>query len=124
MAGERVWRYQRQVTSIGTVSFDVGYVASDTLTTVSSYHGTYFDCIYAYRLSHGLRISYSYRGYVGDTGGPTSVAMWPCFQLHGRLGQAIFFSKDDSIESLRNHEQESMHQRNSPISAKQLNRSF
>jgi hypothetical protein len=61
--------YQRQVTSIGIVSFDVGYVASDTLTAVDSYHGTYFDCIYAFPISHGLRISYSYRGYVGDSGG-------------------------------------------------------
>jgi hypothetical protein len=61
--------YQRQVMSRGTVSFDVGYVASDTLTAVDSYHGTYFDCIYVYHLDHGLRASYSYRGYVGDSGG-------------------------------------------------------
>jgi hypothetical protein len=61
--------YQRQVGTKGTVSFDVGYVASDTLTTVNSYHGTYFDCIYASRLGHGLRASYSYRGYLGDSGG-------------------------------------------------------
>lgn len=61
--------YQRQVMSSGTISFDVGYVASDTLTEVNSYHGTYFDCVYGYRLGHGLRASYSYRGYVGDSGG-------------------------------------------------------
>lgn len=61
--------YQRQVTSIGAVSVDVGYVASDTLKTVSSYHGTYFDFIYGYRLHHGIRCSYSYRGYLGDSGG-------------------------------------------------------
>ena len=61
--------YQRQVTSIGAVSVDVGYVASNTLTTVSSYHGTYFDFIYGYRLHHGIRCSYSYRGYIGDSGG-------------------------------------------------------
>jgi hypothetical protein len=61
--------YQRQVTAIGTISFDIGYVASKTLTTVDSYHGTYFDFIYGYHLGHGLRASYSYRGYVGNAGG-------------------------------------------------------
>lgn len=61
--------YQRQVTSIGTISFDIGYVASKTLTTVNSYRGTYVDFIYGYRLGHRLRASYSYRGYVGDAGG-------------------------------------------------------
>jgi hypothetical protein len=61
--------YQRKVKVIGTISFDVGYVASNTLTTVSSYRGTYFDCAYGYPLGHGLHASYSYRGYVGDSGG-------------------------------------------------------
>jgi hypothetical protein len=61
--------YQRQVMTWGTVSFDVGYAASDTLAEISSYHGTYFDCSYSYRLTHGLRASSSYRGYVGDSGG-------------------------------------------------------
>lgn len=61
--------YQRQVTAIGTISFDIGYVASKTLATINSYHGTYFDFIYGYHLSHGLKASYSYRGYLGDYGG-------------------------------------------------------
>ena len=61
--------YQRQVTSVGTVSIDVGHASSDSLTATSSYHGTFFDCIYNYHLGHGLSGSYSYRGYVGDTGG-------------------------------------------------------
>lgn len=61
--------YQRQVTTIGTVSFDIGYVASKTLTTINSYHGTYVDLIYGYHLGHGLRASYSYRGYLGNAGG-------------------------------------------------------
>jgi hypothetical protein len=61
--------YQRQVTAIGTIGFDIGYVASKTLTTVNSYNGTYVDFIYGYHLGHGLRASYSYRGYVGDSGG-------------------------------------------------------
>lgn len=60
--------YQRQVTNIGTISFDIGYVASKTLTTVNSYRGTYVDFIYGYHLGHGLRASYSYRGYLGDYG--------------------------------------------------------
>lgn len=61
--------YQRQVTAIGTISFDIGYVSSKTLTTVNSYHGTYVDFIYGYHLGRGLRASYSYRGYVGNAGG-------------------------------------------------------
>jgi hypothetical protein len=61
--------YQRQVTAIGTIGFDIGYVASKTLTTVNSYNGTYVDFIYGYHLGHGLRASYSYRGYVGNSGG-------------------------------------------------------
>jgi hypothetical protein len=61
--------YQRQVTAIGTISFDIGYVASKTLTTANSYDGTYVDVIYGYHLGHGLRASYSYRGYIGDSGG-------------------------------------------------------
>jgi hypothetical protein len=71
--------YQRQVTAIGTIGFDIGYVASKTLTTVNSYHGTYVDFIYGYRLGHGLRASYSYRGYFGDYGGTSfgrNVAMF------------------------------------------------
>jgi hypothetical protein len=61
--------YQKQVRTVGTISFDIGYVASDTLATVSSYHGIYFDFVYGYRLGHGIRASYSYRGYIGDSGG-------------------------------------------------------
>ena len=61
--------YQREVGTRGTLSVDLGYVASDTLTSSSSYHGTYFDFVYGYRLGHGLQGAYSYRGYVGDSGG-------------------------------------------------------
>jgi hypothetical protein len=60
--------YQRQVTDVGTIRFDAGYALSNTLTTVTSYHGTYFDCVYSYRLGHGLSASYSYRGYLGQSG--------------------------------------------------------
>jgi hypothetical protein len=60
--------YQQQVKVMGTVSFDVGYANSSTLTSVSSYQGTYFDAVYGYRLGHGVRASYSYRGYIGDSG--------------------------------------------------------
>jgi hypothetical protein len=61
--------YQRQVSTVSTLKFDVGYVRSDTLTAVNSYHGTYFDCVYGVQLGHGFGASYSYRGFVGDTGG-------------------------------------------------------
>ncbi len=61
--------YQREVATHGTFGVDLGYVASDTLASGSSYHGTYFDVIYGHRLGHGLQASYSYRGYVGDSGG-------------------------------------------------------
>jgi len=61
--------YQRQVSTVSTLKFDVGYVRSDTLTAVNSYHGTYFDCVYGVQLGHGFSASYSYRGFVGDTGG-------------------------------------------------------
>jgi len=83
--GPGIWQegasggYQRQVTAIGTIGLNIGYVASKTLTTVNSYHGTYVDVIYGYHLSHGLRASYSYRRYFGDYGGTSfsrNVAMF------------------------------------------------
>jgi hypothetical protein len=61
--------YQRQVRLHGVASVDVGYVASDTLVEVSSYHGTFFDTAYNHTLAPGLRISSGYRAYVGDYGG-------------------------------------------------------
>jgi hypothetical protein len=73
--GPQLWQlsvsggYQRQIMSIGTVSLDLGYAGSDTLATVSSYHGTYFDCIYGYPIGHGFSATYTYRGYVGDWNG-------------------------------------------------------
>jgi hypothetical protein len=54
--------YQRQLLAKGTLSFDVGYVSSN------SNGNKYFDCAYSHNLNHGLSISSSYRGYVGDTG--------------------------------------------------------
>jgi hypothetical protein len=59
--------YQRQVVARGTLSFDVGYVSSNSLTVTDSYNNKYFDCVYSYNLDHGLSISSSYRGYVGAT---------------------------------------------------------
>jgi len=73
--GPQLWQlsvsggYQRRITSIGTVSLDLGYAGSDTLATVGSYRGTYFDCIYGHPLGHGFSATYSYRGYVGDWDG-------------------------------------------------------
>jgi hypothetical protein len=61
--------YQRQVLAAGTLKFDVGHVSSDNSTAVNSYHGTYVDCVYSVQLDHGFNASYSYRGFVGDTGG-------------------------------------------------------
>jgi hypothetical protein len=73
--GPQLWQlsvsggYQRRITSIGTVSLDLGYVANDTLATASSYHGTYFDCIYGYPIGHGFSATYTYRGYLGEWDG-------------------------------------------------------
>jgi hypothetical protein len=85
--------YQRQVTAIGTVSFDVGYVGSDTLTTTSSYQGLYFSCIYRYYLNRGLNISYSYRGYVGDSGGISSTRNVALFSVSWAPGAGRLFQR-------------------------------
>ncbi|WP_433968430.1 hypothetical protein [Tunturiibacter gelidiferens] len=61
--------YQRRITTNGTLSLDIGYARSDTLATGSSYHETYFGCIYGYRIGHGFSATYTYRGYVGDSNG-------------------------------------------------------
>jgi hypothetical protein len=61
--------YQRQIGLTGTLSADLGYVNSDTLSASKSYHGTYFDCSYNRHLGRALSTSYSYRAYFGDTGG-------------------------------------------------------
>jgi hypothetical protein len=61
--------YQRQIGLRGTLSADLGYVNSDTLSASKSYHGTYFDCSYSRHLGRSLSTSYSYRAYVGDAGG-------------------------------------------------------
>jgi hypothetical protein len=60
--------YQYQVTRIGVLGADAGYVSSDSLTAVSSYRGTFWGVNYGFRLHHGIAVSYSYRGYVTDTG--------------------------------------------------------
>jgi hypothetical protein len=60
--------YQYQVTRIGVLGADLGYVNSDSLTAVSSYRGTFWGVNYGFRLHHGIAVSYSYRGYVTDSG--------------------------------------------------------
>jgi hypothetical protein len=60
--------YQREVMAKGAFSIDVGYISSNSLTVTNSYHNTYYDCSYSYSLIHGLGISSSYRGYLGNTG--------------------------------------------------------
>lgn len=73
--------YQRQVATKGTVSFDLGYVGSDALTTVSSFRGMYADGIYSYAIGHGLSASLSYRGYIGDWSGIHSTRNTAQFSL-------------------------------------------
>lgn len=60
--------YQYQVTRIGVLGADAGHVSSDTLTAVSSYQGTFWGVNYGFRLRHGIAVSYSYRGYITDSG--------------------------------------------------------
>ena len=50
------------------VGADAGYVSSDSLTAVSSYRGKFWGANYSFRLQHGIGVSYSYRGYITDTG--------------------------------------------------------
>jgi len=85
--------YQRQVTAIGTVSFDVGYVGSDTLTTTSSYQGLYFSGTYRYYLNRGLNVSYSYRGYVGDSGGISNKRNVALFSVSWAPGGGRLFQR-------------------------------
>jgi len=85
--------YQRQVTAIGTVSVDVGYVGSDTLTTTSSYQGLYFSCIYRYYLNRGFNISYSYRGYVGNSGGISNTRNVALFSVSWTPGAGRIFQR-------------------------------
>jgi hypothetical protein len=73
--------YQRQLATKSVVSFDLGYVGSDALTTVSSYRGMYVDGIYGYKIGYGLSASLSYRGYVGDWGGTHSSRNTALFSL-------------------------------------------
>jgi hypothetical protein len=61
--------YQRQVGLKGDISFDIGYVKSDTLTATSSYNDVFLDCSYSHQLSHGLNLSSSFRRYSGSTNG-------------------------------------------------------
>jgi len=60
---------QYQVTRIGVVSADVGYISSDTLKAVSSYRGISWGVNYGFHLPHGLAVLYTYRGYATNTGG-------------------------------------------------------
>jgi hypothetical protein len=60
---------QYQVTQIGVISADFGYISSDTLTAVSSYRGVSWGANYGFHLSHGLAVLYTYRGYATNTAG-------------------------------------------------------
>jgi hypothetical protein len=81
--------YQRQVTRAGAVSFDVGYLRSDAVTALDSYKATYFDCVYTYALNHGLRGTYTYRGYIGGSGGSHIDRNLAMFSLDWTPGRAL-----------------------------------
>jgi hypothetical protein len=83
--------YQKRIASKGTVSLDIGYTGSDTLATGSSYHETYFDCIYGYPLGHGFSATFSYRGYVGDSDGTKSTRNLALFSLAWTPGAGRVF---------------------------------
>ncbi|WP_213806313.1 hypothetical protein [Granulicella sp. dw_53] len=61
--------YQRQVSSRAEAIFNVSFVANDTVATIPSFHGTYFDCRYQVDFGHGLQGVYSYRGYFSASDG-------------------------------------------------------
>ncbi|MEO8737588.1 MAG: hypothetical protein ABI380_13745 [Edaphobacter sp.] len=83
--------YQRQVTHAGAVGFDVGYVRSDAVKTVDSYKAGYFDCVYTYAMSNRLRSSYTYRGYIGGSGGSYIDRNLVMFSLDWTPGRALSF---------------------------------
>jgi hypothetical protein len=95
--GPQLWQlsvsggYQRRIASTGTVSLDLGYAGSDTLATVSSYHGTYFDCIYGHPIGHGFSAAYSYRGYIGDWNGTKFTRNLALFSLTWTPGAGRVF---------------------------------
>jgi hypothetical protein len=83
--------YQKRITSNGTLSLDISYAGGDTLATGSSYHGIYFDCIYSYRIGHGFSATYTYRGYVGDSGGTKFTRNLALFSLTWTPGAGRVF---------------------------------
>jgi hypothetical protein len=95
--GPQLWQlsvsggYQRRITSIGILRLDLGYAGSDTLATGSSYHETYFDCIYGYPIGHGFSATYSYRGYLGDLDGTKFTRNLALFSLTWTPGAGRVF---------------------------------
>lgn len=83
--------YQRQVTHAGAISFDVGYVRSDAAKAINSYKAGYYDCVYTYALSNRLRNSYTYRGYIGGSGGSYIDRNLFMFSLDWTPGRALSF---------------------------------
>jgi hypothetical protein len=83
--------YQRQVAHAGAISFDVGYVRSDAVKAVNSYKAGYYDCVYTYALSNRLRNSYTYRGYIGGSGGSYIDRNLFMFSLDWTPGRALSF---------------------------------
>jgi hypothetical protein len=95
--GPELWQvsfaggYQKRVNGTGSLSFDLGYTGSDTSATVTASHGTYFDCSYRNRFSHGFSTSYSYRGYIGDWGGDKFTRNVALFSLAWSPGSGRVF---------------------------------
>jgi len=61
--------YERQLQSSNTLTFDVGFVHSNTLVNAAAYHGTFFDASYTRQLHRGLALAWSYRTFTGSSGG-------------------------------------------------------
>ena len=78
---------------------DAGYVRNHTLTVVSSYRGTFRGVNYGFRLHHGIAVSYSYRGYVTDTGKLVITETLRNFQSPGRITRARYFKRQVIEES-------------------------
>jgi len=61
--------YEREFQSANVLSFDAGFVHSSTLVNTSSYHGTFIDSSYTRRIHNRLSLGWSYRAFMGVSGG-------------------------------------------------------
>jgi hypothetical protein len=61
--------YEREIQAANVLTFDVGFVHSSTLVSVASYHGTFFESSYTRHLRKGVSMAWTYRSFVGSSGG-------------------------------------------------------